>query len=186
MEQSELLELVCSVLKQQGLEYLIVGSQATIVYGEPRFTNDIDIVVNLDLARLNAFLEAFPADDFYVSVAAARDAIMQHGMFNIIHPSSGLKIDVIIPGNNDYERRRFDRGRSVKVGPDFEAVFASPEDVIIKKMEFFKIGGSDRHLRDIAGVIKISGEKIDRDYIATMAACFGLTEIWQGILNRLA
>jgi hypothetical protein len=73
----------------------------------------------------------------------------------------------------------------VKVAPNFEVVFASPEDVIIKKMEFFEIGGSDRHLRDIAGVLKISGDKIDRDYITTMASRFGLSDIWQSILDGI-
>jgi hypothetical protein len=183
MEQLELLHHVCNVLERIGVKYLVVGSQATIVYGEPRFTNDIDIVVALDSARLDAFVESFPDIDYYLSRDAAREAIAEHGMFNIIHPASGLKVDVIIPADTAFERSRFDRGRPIEVAPGQFATFASPEDVILKKLEFFRIGGSDRHLRDIAGVLKISGDKVDRSYIAQFAAQFGLLDVWQRALD---
>ena len=127
----------------------------------------------------------FPDDEFYVSRAAPSDAIARRSMFNIIHPSSGLKIDVIIPDTTAYEQSRFDRGRKVQIAPDFAAMFASPEDVIIKKLQFYKIGNSDRHLRDIAGVLKVSGDLIDRDYASTYAAQFGVSDIWQRVLNEL-
>jgi hypothetical protein len=185
MEQSDLLRHVCKILEELGLPYLVTGSQATIAFGEPRFTNDIDIVVALTPEGLDSFVNCFPVEEFYWSRAAASDAIARESMFNIIHPSSGLKIDVIIPGKSAYEQSRFDRGRKVQIAPDFAATFASPEDVIIKKLQFYKIGNSDRHLRDIAGVLKVSGEAIDRDYIATYAAQFGVSDIWQRVLNEL-
>jgi hypothetical protein len=185
MEQSDLLRHVCKILEDLGLPYLVTGSQATIAFGEPRFTNDIDIVVALTPERLDQFAQCFPEDEFYLNRAAASDAIARRSMFNIIHPTSGLKIDVIIPGNSDYEQSRFDRGRKVQITQDFAATFASPEDVIIKKLQFYKIGNSDRHLRDIAGVLKVSGETIDRDYITAHAVMFTVSEIWQRVLNEL-
>ena len=184
MEQSDLLRHVCMALENLGIKYLVTGSQATIVFGEPRFTNHIDIVVALDLAHLEAFVRQFPEDDFYFSREAAREAIVDRSMFNIIHPASGLKVDVIIPGTSLYETSRFDRGRRVQVAPDFAATFASPEDVILKKLEFYKLGGSDKHLRDIAGVLKISGENVDRAFIAKLASQIGVTEIWHRALDR--
>lgn len=120
-----------------------------------------------------------------MSRAAASEAIARRAIFNIIHPTSGLKIDVIIPGISDYEKSRFDRGRKVQIAADFAATFASPEDVIVKKLHFYKIGNSDRHLRDIAGVLKVSGAAIDRDYITKHAAQFGVSDIWQKVLNEL-
>lgn len=87
-----------------------------------------------------------PSEEYYSSRDAANDAISRHSMFNIIHPASGLKVDVIGSGETQYDRSRFQRGRPVQIAPDFTATFASPEDVILKKLEFFKIGGSDRHL----------------------------------------
>src|SRR4051812_29449839 len=90
MEQSELLRHVCEILEELGLPYLVTGSQATIAFGEPRFTNDIDIVVALTPERLESFVKRFPADEFYLSRTAAIDAIARRSMFNIIHPTSGL------------------------------------------------------------------------------------------------
>jgi hypothetical protein len=185
MEQSELLRHVCKILEDLHIPYLVTGSQATIAFGEPRFTNDIDIVVALTSGELDQFVTRFPDSEFYLSRAAAQDAIARRSMFNIIHPTSGLKIDVIIPGDSEYEQSRFNRGHKVQIAPDFVATFASPEDVIIKKLEFFKIGNSDRHLRDIAGVLKVSGDAVDRDYISTYASQFGVSDIWQRVLNRL-
>jgi hypothetical protein len=179
MEQSDLLRFLCEAFDRLGIKYLITGSQATIVYGEPRFTNDIDVVASLTRANLAGFICAFPAETFYVSQDAARDAIDRFGTFNVLHPSSGLKIDVIIPGRTPYELGRFDRARSIEVTPGFAAKFASPEDVIIKKLEFFKQGGSDKHIRDIAGVLRISGESINRAFIGRVAAHFGTSDAWQ-------
>jgi hypothetical protein len=185
MEQCELLCHACATLEKLDINYLVTGSQATIVFGEPRFTNDIDIVVDLDLQRLDAFIAAFPQDDFYLSREAAREAIRARGMFNIIHPSSGLKIDVIIPNDTLFERSRFDRGHKVLITDSFSAMFAAPEDVILKKLEFHKIGGSDRHLRDIIGVLKISADKVDRDYVNQFADELGVADLWQAVLNRV-
>jgi len=78
------------------LEYMIVGSHASIYYGEPRFTQDVDVVVELTPPALPGFLEQFPSADFYVSEETARDAVAQRGQFNIIHGASGVKIDVFI------------------------------------------------------------------------------------------
>ena len=184
MEQSDLLHYVCTALESLGIKYLVTGSQATIVFGEPRFTNDVAIVVALDLTHLDAFVRLFPEQDFYLSREAAREAIVERSMFNIIHPASGLKVAVMIPGSSLDEASRFDRGRSVQVAPDFAATFASPEDVIRKKRECYKIGGSDKHLRDISGVLKISGDKVDRAFVAKLAAQMGVAEIWQTALDR--
>ncbi|HEY4235551.1 MAG TPA: hypothetical protein VGM76_19120 [Lacipirellulaceae bacterium] len=186
MEQDELLRNLCESLERLNLRYLITGSQATIAYGEPRFTNDIDVLVALDDAHTDVFVAAFPESDFYLSREAVREAIRDRGMFNIIHPASGLKIDVIIPENLLYDRGRFERGRRIQITPDFSAVFASPEDVILKKLQFYQMGKSDKHLRDIAGVLRISGDQLDHEYIAKTAKQFRLTDEWQLALRRAA
>lgn len=184
MEQDELLRVLCETFDRLGIDYLITGSQATIVYGEPRFTNDIDVVALLTRANLRGFVESFSDENFYLSEAAAKEAIDRSATFNIIHPSSGLKIDVIIPGRSPYETGRFQRARSIEVSPGFAVKFAAPEDVIIKKLEFYQIGGSDKHIRDIAGVLRISGDNVNRAFIEKLAAHFGLTDIWKIALER--
>ena len=117
--------------------------------------------------------------------ASFRDAIRHGSQFNIIHPKSGLKIDVIVPAPSEFNRSRFNRARRVRAGTDWDASFASPEDAIIKKMEYFREGESEKHLRDITGVLKTSGADIDVEYVERWAAAFGLLDIWRGILERM-
>ena len=105
--------------------------------------------------------------------------------FNIIQPRSGLKVDVIVPPPSAFNRARFARARRVQAGEGWDASFSSPEDAILKKMEFFREGGSDKHLRDITGVLTTSGSEIDTVYIDRWAATMGLTEIWQAILEKM-
>jgi len=141
MEPSELLHFLVGVLERLQLQYFVTGSTVTIFYGEPRFTNDIDVVVALPESIVTTFCRQFPEEDFYVDEHAVRDAIRHRSQFNIIHPRSGLKIDVMIPQTNDFNRSRFERVRRVSAGGDWDALFASPEDAIIKKMEEYIANG---------------------------------------------
>lgn len=185
MDPSELLRHVAGVLERLGFRYLVTGSTATIFFGEPRFTNDIDIVLDLPPARISELCAAFPAEDFYLSEESVRRAVARGGQFNLIHPRSGLKIDFIVATDTPFNRSRFARSRRLTPGPDFQATFASPEDVILKKMEYYREGHSDKHLRDIAGVFRISGDQIDRVYLEEWIARLGLGEIWQEVLRWL-
>lgn len=185
MDPSELLRLVAGTLEKLGFPYLVTGSTATIFFGEPRFTNDIDIVLDLPASRTSELCAAFPAEDFYLSEESVRRAVARGGQFNLIHPKSGLKIDFIVATDTPFNRSRFARSRRLTPGPDFQATFASPEDVILKKMEYFREGHSDKHLRDIAGVFKISGDQIDRSYLEDWIFRLGLEEVWQEVLSRL-
>ena len=163
----------------------MTGSTASIFFGEPRFTNDIDIVVDLPTHRVAAFCAEFPEEEFYLSEEAVRRAVRRHGQFNILHPESGLKVDVMVPMDTMFNRSRFARMKRVKPEPDFEACFASAEDVIVKKMEFFREGGSEKHLRDITGILKISGDDLDREYIESWAENMGLETIWRTLLRSV-
>ena len=179
MDQDELLQHLVRALEESGVSYLVTGSTATIFYGEPRFTNDIDVVVQLRERQVKQLLAAFPADEFYVSEEAARRAHRTRGQFNVIHPRSGLKIDFVVADETPFERSRFARARRVRAAPDLDAVFASPEDVILKKLVFHREGGSDKHLRDVAGVLRISGGEIDFDYLEGWAERLGVVDLWR-------
>jgi len=185
MGQSELLAFLCDHLEQLGIRYFITGSQATIAYGEPRFTNDIDVVIDLNLANCEQFCAGFPDNEYYLSKPAAREAILQRGMFNIIHPSSGLKIDVIIPDSTSFDEQRLQRGVRLPLATGGTGVFSSAEDIVVKKMEWHKMGGGERHLRDIAGILKIRGAAVDRDYITDHARQLGVQDIWQAIVEQI-
>lgn len=181
----ELLEKVVETFERLGISYLVTGSVAAMAYGEPRMTNDIDIVAEIGEQHVAGLLESFPPDEYYVSGEMIREAIRHQGQFNVIHPSSGLKIDIIIRRNTPFDVSRFSRTRRIQPGETYQANFAAPEDVIIKKMEFYKAGGSEKHLRDITGIIKISGADVDRRYIEGWAERLGLSEVWEAILKRL-
>jgi hypothetical protein len=184
MVQSELLRYVVQVLEKLGLRYFVTGSTATIFYGEPRFTNDIDVVIDLPPGRISELCAAFPPGEFYVSEEAARRAVARRGQFNVIHPASGLKLDLMIPADDAFNRSRFARIRRLHPAADYDAAFASVEDVILKKMEYYREGGSEKHLRDIAGVLRISGNQVNRAYIEEWAGRLGLEEVWQEIAQR--
>lgn len=181
MEQYEFLELLARALESLGVRYLITGSMASMAYGEPRLTNDIDIVADLRSGHVPGLLKLFPAPEFYLSEEAVKDAIRGRKQFNIIHPSSGFKADIIIPKRDAFDTARFERAKRMRASETAEANFSSPEDVIVKKLDFYREGGSDKHLRDIAGMIRISGATLDIAYIASWAAKLGVLEVWERV-----
>jgi hypothetical protein len=186
MEPSDLLRLVAHKLEELGIPYLVTGSTATIAYGEPRLTNDIDVVADLRPGQVDAFCAAFPGPEFYCPRDYVADAVRKKFQFNVLHPESGLKIDVIIATDSDFDRARLSRAVRLQEGPDFAAWFASPEDVIVKKLEYYREGGSEKHIRDILGVLKIRGDRVDRAYIAEWASRLGLTTEWDLVQARLS
>lgn len=111
---------------------------------------------------------------------------MRHGtQFNIIHPGSGLKVDVMVPRPSDFNQSRFSRVRRVAAGDDWTATSSSPEDAVLKKLEYFREGGSEKHLRDIAGVIGTMRQELDFGYIEQWAARLGVADPWrQVVLDR--
>jgi len=185
VEPHELLHAVVEVLERLRIPYLVTGSIASMAYGEPRLTNDIDIVAGIQPGQVGDLLAAFPAPEYYLSEEMIREALRRSGQFNIIHPASGLKVDLILRRDTPFDRSRFTRKKRLRPAKDYEADFAAPEDVILKKMEFYKEGGSEKHLRDITGIMRISGDEVDCGYITDWAERLGVTEIWNAILKRL-
>lgn len=185
MEQHELLLFLVECLEKLKIPYLITGSIASMAYGEPRFTNDIDIVADIKLSNVDEFKSCFPENEFYLEVDSIKKALENLNQFNIIHPSSGLKVDVFVSKNDDFDKTRFSRMKKLNVSESKTADFASPEDVIIKKMEFFQMGGSDKHLRDIASILKISSQEIDRAYISVWAVKLDLMKTWKSIQIKI-
>ena len=185
MGPHDLLKQMVEAFESLGIPYLVTGSIASMLYGEPRFTNDIDIVADIPAGRVKELKKNFPESEFCFDEEAVHQAIRQKSSFNIIHPASGLKVDVMIRTDSPFDESRFRRGKRLPPSKGWEATFAAPEDVIIKKMEFYRLGGSEKHLRDIAGMLKTSGEMIDQTYIHTWAETLGLMDVWQAICKRL-
>lgn len=185
MEWYDLLKILAHRMSELRIPYFVTGSSASMTYGESRNTNDIDVVAQLvpdDAARLCA---SFPAPDFFVSAAAVRNAIHSGKMFNIIHPESGLKIDVIPAKATEFDRTRLSRSMLLQLRDGLQVWFASPEDVILKKLEFFREGGSEKHLRDITGILLLCPDPIDQPYIVDWAARLGVADLWELIRARV-
>jgi hypothetical protein len=183
MELSDLLRQVAGTLECLQIKYLVTGSMATIAYGEPRFTNDIDIVADIPPEQVGPFCAAFPEPDYYCPRDMVEHSVRRRFQFNILHPESGLKVDVMPATDGEFDRARLGRAIRLKGGTDFEVWFASPEDVIIKKLEYYKEGGSQKHVRDILGVLKIRGDRVDREYIESWSNRLGLSAEWNEILG---
>jgi hypothetical protein len=139
---------------------------------------------DLSLDRLAGFCREFSPDECYLSEDAARAAVRTRGMFNIIFPVDGLKVDVILPEQTEFSVVRMQRAVRLRPAPDYEASFGSPEDVILKKLDFYREGGSEKHLRDIASMIKILGDKLDVTYIELWARKLDLSDEWHVVQQR--
>lgn len=184
MKIYDLLIKIAHCFNHLNIPYFVTGSIASIAYGESRFTNDIDIVADIKREHIPQLMKCFPEDEYYLSEESIKNAIYYRVQFNIIHPESGLKVDVVIKKMGEFDKTRFSRVNSFKMD-DVAVNFASPEDVILKKMEYYKMGGSEKHLRDIMGMIKISSELINFEYVEAWVSKLHLTEIWETIKSRL-
>ena len=147
MTQAELLRHLVDALDRLALAYMIVGSHASIYCGEPRFTQDIDVVVGLP------------------GLLSGCRLLRERGR------SSRLT-------RKDTDRVRFERRQRLPLLPGRDAYFARPEDVILYKLLYFSQGGSDRHLRDVAGMLAASGSVIDIAYVSRWATARGVGDLW--------
>ena len=119
-----------------------MGSYASTSYGEPRFTQDIDVLVALDHEQVGALCDAFPPPDCYVSRDAAEAAVRRRGQFNVIHPASGTKVDFMVARSEGWHQADMKGRRRVRILPDAEGLMVRPEDVIIGKLRHYKQGAN--------------------------------------------
>ncbi len=184
-DELALLLRVADTLNQLGIRYFVSGSVASMHYGEPRFTRDIDIVIHLRMGDISALIDAFPEPEFYISREAILQALETDGQFNVIQPQTGLKVDFMCAESSPYTDTRFRRARAAPTHKGVSVTYSAPEDVILMKLRYFQMGGSDKHLRDIASIIKVSGEILDREYLDRWAASLGVAEEWAVTTSRV-
>lgn len=183
MHEPDLIELFVHPLNRFQIRYLISGSVAATLYGEPRVTHDIDFLIFLrggDIARLP---EAYPAPEFYLpprDVIAAESAREEKGQFNVIHPDSGLKADFYLAKRDHLDAWAFRNAREYTIDETVIRL-APPEYVIVRKLEFFREGGSDKHLRDIRAMLAISGDQINRKELADLIRPRHLEPEWDKV-----
>jgi len=166
-------------LESLGVPYFVTGSTAGILYGEPRMTHDVDIVVALRASDVAAFVAAFPEDEFYCppeDVLAIEVARGQRGHCNLIDHASGFKADIYIAFD---ELHRWAMARRRRLDVDGLALYVAPiEYVIARKLDYFREGGSEKHVRDIRSMLAVSGDAIDRAALEAWIDRLGLRAQW--------
>jgi len=171
-------------LERLGIPYFVTGSTAGILYGEPRLTHDVDIVVALSSRDIHAFVEAFPLEEFYCppeDVLAVEVRRGQRGHCNLIHHDSGFKADIYIAFD---ELHRWALAHRRAVALEGVSMSVAPvEYVMLRKLEYFREGGSEKHLRDIRGMFEISSAQIDRPFLEEWIARLGLGVQWRRVLD---
>ena len=172
------LATIVGELERHGIPHMLAGSFASSFHGAPRTTHDIDLVVAPTRAALDRFASGLDPDRFYVSVDAAREAWGRRGQFNVVLLDSGWKADLILRKDRPFSLSEFERRRRVEI--DGLAVWiATAEDTIVSKLEWARAGGSERQVRDVAGILDVSGERLDLDYIERWVAELDLDPVWE-------
>ena len=168
MPEREQFLLFIRPLNRGAVRYIVTGSIAAIFYGEPRLTHDVDCVVDLTDANIKGLSTLFPTPDFYLPFAdeiALEVRKENKGHFNIIHADTGFKADMYPVGRDEFNAWAFRHKRITEY--QGEALpLAPPEYVIVRKLEYYREGGSEKHLRDIRSMLAVSGDQIDRKQLA--------------------
>ncbi len=187
MQEPDLFQIFLERLKNAHLDYIVTGSVAAIVYGEPRLTNDIDLILNLNKADIPKISQAFPSEQFY---CPPKEVILNElgrynrGHFKLIHHRTGFKADIYLIGFDSLHKWAFENKRIIKY-QNSEIAIAPAEYVILRKLEFFKEGGSQKHLYDIEGILQNSSALIDFDFLKDQAQKSGVQDILQQILDKI-
>ena len=183
MRPDSLFLLFVAPLNAAGIEYMVTGSVASTMYGEPRLTHDIDLVVACNDRQLACLPAVFPEREYYcppveVMLLEARRA--SRGHFNVIHHESGFKADVYPVGRDPFLRWGLENTLALPLGEETIRL-APPEYVIVKKLEYFREGRSAKHLDDIRHMLEQSGEIIDMERVRSFVARFGLDGEWRQV-----
>lgn len=178
MTDPDLIELFIAPLETLDIPYMITGGVASVIYGDPRFTRDIDIIAVLRPERIETLISAFPSEGFYVPPIEALGqevARQEGGHFNLIHHDTALRADVYLAGNDALHAWAFPRRMRVEIG-DLGIWIAPVEYVIVRKLEYFRMSNYDRHIRDVAMILRISGDAIDQQDLGLWIERRGLLE----------
>ena len=185
MSVEEFFNRVITELERAGIPYMVTGSLASSAHGRIRASEDFDIVIAPSPSQLRAFVAAFPEDQYYADEEDALESLKHTVQFNIIDFATTFKVDLIFKKNREFSQVEFDRRRTYLIG-GVRVHIATPEDILIAKLEWAKLGESDRQIEDAAGVIERQGANLDRSYVEHWVDELGLRKQWEMALSRAA
>jgi hypothetical protein len=174
------LSLVASVLEQQGITYVLVGSLASSMHGMYRSTADIDLLADVKAEQVLPLLKTLQ-DSFYVDEHAVREAIARKESFNAIHFDSVFKVDIFIPKGDAFSRKQLERRELRKLSSDNDQMIyvATVEDTILAKLRWYHSGGrtSNTQWNDVVGMIGSSATRLDQNYLREWAGTLGVSDL---------
>jgi hypothetical protein len=158
---------IAKILDGLGIKYCVTGGYAVSIWGRPRSTFDVDVVIQMRPEGIKALASSLRqlSKAGYIEEETAREAVSKGGEFNFIHPESGIKIDFWAIKENDVIGENELRRRVARIVGGREIYFISPEDLILSKLRWFKESDSSRHLEDIQSIVTIQGDSLDRAYL---------------------
>ena len=178
---------VADVLEGCGVAYVVGGSVASSISGEPRSTLDVDMVVELSASDVEPLLAAL-GDDFYADGEALGRAVETKTCANLIHLPTSMKIDLFVVGGSPIDEQQMERRLHMKVSeePDRYLYVYTPEDILLQKLRWYRLGNevSERQWRDVLGIILVQGEALDEDYLARAAELLGVLDLLERVLGE--
>jgi hypothetical protein len=177
------LDMVIECFEELGIAYYIGGSVASSAYGIARATMDVDLVAKVEIRQLNRLVKVLETD-YYIDAEMIRDAIHRRSSFNLIHLETMIKIDIFIVKDRPYDLQALTRRQPDTLDEESSRKFylSSPEDIILNKLQWYQIGGgiSEQQWKDVLGVLKVQGDKLDLEYLKYWASRLNLSDL----LNR--
>ncbi len=178
---------VVTAFREMGIDYFIGGSVASSAYGVARSTLDVDVVAHLREPQVELLVSRLQ-NEYYIDAGMIRRALANQSSFNVIHLATMLKVDVFILKTSPYDQMAFQRRRQDSLVEETSALltFASPEDVILHKLTWFRLGGevSDRQWSDVLGVLDVQQSALDMPYLPSWAEPLGVSDLLQRALSN--
>jgi len=176
------LQIFLDRLEELEIPFMISGSFASNAHGVPRVTQDADVIIDTDLSTLLRLIESL-GEGFYADPDTVREAFSTTRMFNVIHQDTGFKIDIILRKHRSFSVEEFKRRcRMNFLG--HPRWFSTPEDTILAKLEWSKMGQSERQFEDALQIARVQGETLDRSYLKKWAAELGVEDLVNRVLSK--